>query len=451
MNLTRAVLPLFLLVPVVTYAQAIPNPAETSAPAGHTLPIGTVLPVQIDGHLPMHEGQSIRAQLLYAVYDVDTLILPEHTTLLGTVTSLHPDSSRRLRARLNGDFTPFRTPVVRFTQIVLADGTTLPLTTGTATDGAPLFRLVAPPPHKGGFIHQQYDNGKQVFHDQLAVFTAPNKGDRFLQLIYHQLPYHSQRIESGTSWTVETTDALAVPAQAIPAPPPTAAETKPTAPGSEAPPTWIVNAYLGDKLSSATSKSGQAIHATVAEPIYNPDHTIAVPQGATLTGTITQAKPARAFARAGKLRFDFNQLVLPDGQKKNVQVALTGADSTSAAALAMTSEGEVKPKPQDKFVTPLILMALASRPLDRDGHHQLGKNAVGANGLGFIGNIVAMATGSAKLSAGIGFYGAATVFYDRWLARGKQVTFAQNTRLVLQTTARRSSALKPNTDSLAPR
>src|ERR1700722_14986266 len=115
-----------------------------------TLPPGTPLPVQIAGPLPMKAGEPIRAELLYAVYDHDQLILPAKTIVTGTVVSLTPDHTRRIHARLRGDFTPFHTPVVRFTGIVLADGSTVPITTGTATDGAPIFRLVAPPPHKGG-------------------------------------------------------------------------------------------------------------------------------------------------------------------------------------------------------------------------------------------------------------------------------------------------------------
>jgi len=271
-------------------------------------------------------------------------------------------------------FHPFHTPVVRFTQIILADGTTLPLTTGTATNGAPLLRLVAPPPRQGGFIRKR-GPGVQILKDQAATFTAPDKGDRLLQLFYHQLPYHPERIEKGTAWTVETTEPVTIPSQ--PASPPTAttASSKPTTPLQQETaiaaekggrPTWTIQAYLRDELTSATAKSGQPIEAIVAEPVYNLDHTIAVPQGATIVGAITQAKPARSFARAGTLSFDFKRIVLPSGQTQNVQAALTGADSTSTAQLAMDSEGKVKPKPQDKIVVPLLLVLLATRPLDTD-------------------------------------------------------------------------------------
>ena len=429
-----------LFFPLVTHCQ---TPEAT-------LPVGTPLPVRIDDHLPMRAGVPVRAELIYPVYVDNRLILPAKTILNGTVTDLRSDHSRRVRARINGDFTPFHIPVVRFTQITLVDGTTLPLTTGTATDGAPIFRLVAPPPRKGGFIRQQWDAGMQILHDQIAVFTAPEKGDRLLQLFYHQLPYHPERIEKETAWTVETTEPVVIPAQ-----PATASAGGPVDPATPAPvavaptpdsgpPTWTIQGYLGEALNSATAKTGQQVKATVAEPIYNADHTIAVPQGATLVGAVTQAKPARSFGRAGVLRFDFRQIVLPSGQSQTVQAQLTGADSASADKLAMNSEGQVKPKPQDKIVVPLILAFLASRPLDEDrGASTGGKNFVGANGFGLAGNLISLAGGSAKVAAGIGFYGTAVALYYRWIAPGRQVSFARDTRIVLQTTARRAAALKP--------
>ncbi len=404
----------------------------------------------IEKHLPMRVGQPIHAQLIYPVYTDNTLILPEKTIITGTVTELHSNHSRRINARINGDFTPYYIPVVRFTQMILPDGTPLSLTTSTATDGAPLLRLVAPPPRKGGFIRTQWDYGVQVLHTEIAIFTAPEKGDRLVQLFYHQLPYHPQRIENGTAWTVEIAAPLTIPPQSVQvstSTDPTKSTPPPIKTDESGRPTWTINAYLGDQLTSATAKSGQPIHAVVAEPVYNPDHTIAVPQGATIIGAITQAKPARYFARGGNLGFDFKQIILPDGHTQNVQVALTGADSASTADLAMNSEGKVTPKPQDKIVVPLLLIFLASRPLDHDDDSGsvAGKNFVGANGFGLIGNIIGLAGGAPKVASGIGFYGAATAFYRRWIARGHEVTFAKDTRLVLQTTPRNSAVLKPET------
>lgn len=418
---------------------------------GATVPSGTPLPVQIDEHLSMKIGEQVRAHLLYAVYSGDTLLIPEKTILVGTVVGLRSNRSRRIHAGLNGDFTPFHIPVVRFTQIILSDGTSLPLVTGTATDGAPVYRLVALPPRKGGMIRQQVDMGIQILRDDLAIFTAPEKGDRLVQFLYQQLPYHPERIEKGTAWTLETSEPLVLPPHAF-APPTDAvnassANSKPPAKEvqitSEGPPTWILQSYLTDGLDSATAHVGQPIKAVVAEPIFNTDKTVAVPQGATLVGAVTQARPARSFGRAGVLRFDFRQIILPGDAPQNVQASLIGADS-AGKDLRLNSEGQVKSRPKDKISIPLILGFLASRPLDSEHgvtSHQFGKNAVGSNGFGLVGRIVGIAGGSPTVAAGIGYYGTALAVYDRWIARGPQVTFARDTRIVLQTTARHSSVL----------
>ncbi len=430
------------LAPICGFGQ---NANETASPL--TLPPGTPFPVQIDGNLPMRAGTPVRAHLLYPVYAGSTLMLPAETTVLGTIAALEPDRSRRLHAWLNADFTPFYKPVVRFDRIVLADGTTLPLSSGNATDGAPIFRIVAPPPPTGGFLHQQFTIATTAAKDRLHVLTGPDKGDRLKQLLYSQLPYHPQRIAKGTAWTVESSTTLVVPR--LPTQPGVVAAS-PAA--TDASPTWMVQAYLNNALTSVSTKVGQEIKATVAEPIFNPDGTVAVPQGATLVGAVTKAKPARRLGRAGALSFSFRQLILPGEAPQAVQASLVGADTASAASLAMNSEGEVKPKPQDKLVVPFILLSLAARPLDRDGGDgMLGKNAVASNSLGFIGFVVGTAAQSSYLAAGIGYYGAALAIYDRVLARGKQVTFARDTRIVLQTTARRSAPMKTAEATLPPR
>jgi len=307
--------------------------AAWSQTGGVTLPVGTPFPVQIDGHLPMRAGTPIRAHLLYPVYLNRTLVLPEKAVLLGSVVELRPDRTRRIHARLRVDFTPFHTPVVRFTQVILADGTTLPIDSGEAAKGAPIFRLVAPPPATGGFISRQFQMLRTAAMDRIHVVTGPDKGDRLKQFLYTQLPYHPERIDKNTSWTVEATTPLSIAQRDLPLPPPVA--TTPVPAASDARPTWLVQAYLNDDLDSAKAKAGQVVKATVAEPIYNPDHSVAVPQGATLVGAVTRAKPARSFGRAGALSFNFRQFILPGEEPQSVQASLAGADSASSANLAM--------------------------------------------------------------------------------------------------------------------
>jgi hypothetical protein len=427
---------------------------------GGTLPAETPLALRIDEHLPMRDGQPVRAHLLYPVYANDKLLLPRDTVVAGNVVELRSDHPRRVRAVLGGDFTPFHKPVVHFTSFILPDGTTVPFASDNAADGAPIFRAIPTPPAKGGFIRRQFDGLLSVARTDVAIFTGPEKGDRFVQFIYTQIPYHPQRIDKGTAWTIETSHSVELPA--LPAPPVIAAAAPPskhhfweqpdppTEPGKTDTGSWIVQANLAEPLSSETSKDGQAIKATVAEPIYNPDHTIAIPQGSTLIGSVTRAKPARKFGRTGVLTFNFGQLQVPHEETRTVQTRLTGADS--ARDIALTSEGQPKSKPQDKISLPILLALMASRPLDGDrdrigggGSNTLGKNAVGgAAGLGLVGTVIGLTGVSPNAAAGIGYYGAARAFYYRWIAKGQKIDFAKNTRIVVETTPRRSAPMKPD-------
>jgi hypothetical protein len=430
MMMPRYSLLLFLLAPCSTLSQI----------SVITIPDGTPLPVKIGDRLPMKAGEPVRAELIYPVYVGDQLVLPGRTVLTGTVLSLSPDRTRRIHARLRGDFTPFHIPIVQFDHILLADGTSVPLATGSATNGAPIYRLVAPPPRKGSFAAKQFAVLEQGVKDRLAVITGPDKGDRFTQFVMSQLPYHPERIVKDTAWTVETAGPFALPESSA-ATAPTAQASLATHPNG---PThsWTVQAYLTSPISSATSTAGQTISATVAEPILNSDGSMAVPAGSIMTGSVTQAKSARSFGRAGTLRFSFRELTLPGEDPVAVQAALTGADSATGGDMAMNSEGEVSPKPQDKVVVPLILLALARSPLHRNHHHEFGSDAVASNSIGLIGFIVGTVAQQPYLAAGIGYYGAAISIYERIFHRGKEVAFARDTRIVIQTTARRSAALK---------
>ena len=163
-------------------------------------------------------------------------------------------------------------------------------------------------------------------------------------------------------------------------------------------------------------------------------------------------KASRRFGRTGVLSFSFNQLTLPGAATQNVETRLTEADSPQN--IALNSEGQAKSRPQDKIAVPLFLALIASRPLDSDGgrnHNMLGKEAAGgAAGLGLVGTVVSLAGGSPYAAAGIGYWGAARAFYSRWIGRGQKITFAKDTRIVVETTPRHSAPMPPSQSILAP-
>lgn len=412
-----------------------------------TLAAGTPLFVRGDARVRMRVGQAVRGHLVFDVYAGNTLVLPKDSVVVGEVTSLAPDRAHRLQARLRGDFTPFATPVVLFTRAMLPDGRAVNLPLDAAHDGAPLLNLTPPAAHRGGFLKQGYNTVLTMAKDRIHVVTGPDKRDRLVDFLYTQLPDHPQFIAKGTAWTAEVTKDTEMPGETDAASQLAAAAVQKDAVDAvKAPSGWVIEANLKQALNSKDVKMGDAITAVVATPVFNPDGTVAVPEGARLDGSVTKVRAARRFGRGGDLRFDFRQMQLPDDDRRqNVQTSIVGVSATGDSGLALDSEGGTKPKPKDKLAVPAILFALASRPLDRDhGDNGFGKSAVASNSLGVVGFIVGTAGGWRNVAAGIGYYGTALAVWNRWIKKGSEVSFAKNTRLVLRTSVRRSEPLKPD-------
>jgi hypothetical protein len=95
--------------------------------------------------------------------------------------------------------------------LVLPDGSVQPVVGQNATDGAPVMHLsAAPSATRRSFLAQQLYRAKQQVKHTVALVTAPGRGDRLVQAIYRQLPYHPERIESGTAWTVSLEQPLSL-------------------------------------------------------------------------------------------------------------------------------------------------------------------------------------------------------------------------------------------------
>jgi hypothetical protein len=382
----------------------------------------------------MKTGETLEGRLLYPVFVDNRIAIPAGATLRGTVIKLDSDRSRRIHARLRGDFTPFHIPVVRFDELVLPDGALEPIVSESAQDGVPILRLSPPPGQKKrSLVARQIEQEKQRLKDAAAQVTAPGRGDRLVQFIYTQLPYHPERIEAGTAWTINLAQPLnlrrthPLPVSAEKADPPNPSG------GTE----WRLRAYLQQTISSADKKPGDTFEALVSEPVLNAEHAVVVTQGSVLLGEITQTKAARSFGRQGKLRFRFRQLRLPTGFTQPVEGTLAGVDSNKSANLQIDPEGGISPKPQNRVLLPLVLTLLAGRGLDNDGS-AAAHGAVASNGFGIVGRIVGIAASSRNVAAGIGFYGAALAFYDLCLARGHNVVFTKNTRIEVTTTPGRN-------------
>jgi hypothetical protein len=385
----------------------------------------------------MKVGQPVEASLEHPVYTENKLALPAGVLLRGSVVSLEPNRELRDDARLNADFTPYHRPTVTFTGATLSDGTNVFLSTTSSSDGSAVIHLASAATGKhhspAAVVAAEV---KGLISSMKEALFSPGLGDRMEQLLYHQLPYHPERIQQGTMWTCELREPLVVPAAASAAASPARPAPGQADPsGSREKKNLELHAYLDEELSSLNTKVGQTFQATVAEPVRGGDHSLIVPQGAVLIGTITRAKPAKSFHRDGKLRFNFRQLQMPGGSQQQIIGSVTGVEAKAGAGLKMDSEGGVESQPQGKVIVPLILTALASHALDDDSD-LTASTAVGSNGMGLIGRVVGIAGSSRDLAAGIGFYGTAVSVYRRWLRHGHDITFPKDNRIDIEVSER---------------
>jgi hypothetical protein len=425
------------------------RPAEVAAPIVEPvqpasafqipiLPSGTSLQVEVLHHYPMKAGETIEARLMHPVYADGKLVVPENTPLRGHVIQLEPDAKTRLHARFRGDFTPFHTARVQFDELILPSGA-VRLSAAAADDGAPVLQLHAPgASSKRSFIRRQWTQAKQRLHEQIAYFTAPGKGDRALQLLYHQLPYHPQRIEARTAWSFELTEPVELPAT-----PMVRAEAPARAASTQGKlEMWSVNAILTRGLTSATAKAGDPVEAQVVEPVYDREQQLVVPQGSTLIGKVANAAAAKSFGRNGKLRFTFQQVRFPEGYNRPVEGSLAEAATEKTQDLSLDAEGTITPRNKSNVIAPLLLTMLAGRALDEDGNVTL-QTGVSSNGFGLVGRIVGVAAGDRNLAAGLGYYAAALSVYDNFIHAGRDVVFPRDTRIEIETTPLRAPILKP--------
>jgi hypothetical protein len=388
----------------------------------------------------MKAGEAIEGRLMHPIYSDGKLVISANTPLRGKVIALQPDKKTRWSGRVRGDFTPFDTAEVRFDELMLPSGP-LPIAAATADRGAPVLRLSAPgatPRHS--LIGREWAAAKTHLHDQIAFFTDPGRGERALQLLYHQLPYHPQRIAAHTAWSFELTAPVTLPDP----PPNTVAEADSSQKsGAGKPETWAVHALLTRDLTSATARTGDPVQALVVEPVYDKDKQLVVPQGSTLLGKVSSAKAARSFGRNGKLRFTFQEVRFPEGFNRQVEGSLGGAATEKTQNLSMDAEGTITPRNQASAIAPLLLTMLAGRALDNDGN-LTAQTGVASNGFGLVGRIVGVAAGSRNLAAGIGFYAAGLSVYDNFLHSGRDVVFPKDTRIEIETTPLRAPLLTPS-------
>ena len=420
-----------ILVPAA-FAQQ-PAPAANPSLATDSITVSQCVPlhIRVTHTANLHTGQPVTGVLTAPIFVRDRMVLPTGSTVHGTVIAYVPiEHLVREQALLNGDVTPLHNPVVEFTTVHLAaDNTDVPLDARALISDSQLVRFTSA--KKQSLVRQGITAAKTRIHDTYEAVFGPGRKDRALRLLYSQLPYHPQRIWSGTQFVAELSTPLTLQ---LPAEPPVMDSEDGSLGGK------VVDARLTETLTSATAKKGDTVVALVTAPVFDPDHKLILPEGAELDGVVSYSKPARSFGRNGQLRFAIRgvkQHQATTQRTETVYGTLSGADGSAGENLSVDSEGNVKANPdKNRFLAPLLLAVTAMAGADEDagkagggGGPSPGNMLVASNGFGLVARVVAVTVSSRNVALGFGAYALAKSIYFRFLIRGHEVTFARDTQL----------------------
>src|ERR1700681_1767089 len=219
-------------------------------------------------------GQPIAAKLLEPVYSGEILAIPAGSTIKGHVSAISTaPMHKRARRLLNGDFTPPKTAQVTFDQLVLSDGTTVPIHSDSAVGlGSVANSRYLPKAQRPGM--------RQKLKSAMAPLKEPNKLQRLGEAVVTSLPYHPEYIDQGTVFDTALLEPVTVLTEAQPdmASPQIASD--------------FLHLHLLTPINSSTSTAGSQIEAVVSQPYYQADHQLLYPAGTRITGTVQKASSA---------------------------------------------------------------------------------------------------------------------------------------------------------------
>jgi hypothetical protein len=419
-----------------------------------TVPVGVPLHIVLTKRVPVkHAGVPVEGKMAENVYVFDHLVIPAGSKVMGQVTKVdNAPMKQRALAIANGDFTPLRHAHVEFTTLVETDGKRIPLQTNVLQGAPSMVHMVAGGKErkpKGRVANKVEQLHQQVLNQEEAAIsnvTAPGKVERLKAALSARLPYHRPSLPVGTDFSAELKTPLTFGTETPPA-------QQLEKMGGAIPPGSLVHVRLISPLSSATDHRDSPVRAVVSQPLFSSDHTLILPEGAQLNGTVTEAVPARLFARNGQLRFTFRQLELTPGSPRKVEASLQGIEASRETHLQLDAEGGAHAvTPKTNYVMPAIDVFLAATSLDLDGEHGIHAGAAGhgadyggagirgAASLGFVGAMASLLAHSRPVSAGFAFYGAGWSVYSHFVARGVDVTFPKNTPMEIRFGTHESTA-----------
>ncbi|MDE3166389.1 MAG: hypothetical protein KGN36_11335 [Acidobacteriota bacterium] len=464
--MTRAALS---LLAAVMLASAWAAPEDDGREVPLQVPQGAPLRLYLTRKLSKRAGAPVEAKLLEPVFAFDKEVIPAGTVARGTVGRVQPVSHwQRTRAILGGDLTPLHEAEVTFTSLVLPGGREVAVRTAE-TEG--LNSIYVPPsgkpkkPKKTAPPKPQDQNGgligtaKQTAKDRLTgavnsrtqgvfdVVRGPNKREKLIDFMWSKLPYHPQYLRKGTRFDAPIEDALAFGSETVK--PADLAEL-----GAQPAPGSVAQVRLLTALDSASAKPGDRVEAVLAAPLFTGDHKLVLPEGSRLVGAVVVARKARTFHRAGRLRFNFQNIEMPPAVAAlkpagpaarpavSAQATLSAAEAGGTAPIKVDSEGGVQAQEsKSRFLAPAISLMLANRAADNDaGRNHASGGGTGANvsgrtlggGLGFGMAGSAVAQSSRWVGMAFGYYGLAWSVYSNLVARGGEVQFGRNAMMEIK-------------------
>ncbi len=430
-------------------AHLVAQTGTKDGPTVDTLPIGTLLRVQMDRTAKLEPGAPVTGHLLDAVYLFDREVLPAGALITGHVAGSTPVPARdRVWQLLNGDVTPMRLPQVVFDTVESPGGPTLRMRAPAGERTASLVHMRSTP--KRGKL-ALFSMAKEQAHERLQrahdTYISPGKKDRLEKFVFDQLPYHPQRIWRATQFDAELNQRMELaPLKHSLTPSPCA-----QVPEDQLPATTL-HARLLTGISSKTARAGDSVDAVLARPVFADDSAsgkgqLMLPEGAHLRGTVLRAKPARMFARPGVLRFALKQVsVAPEEtcavEQRARQLAIFGqlsaAESTPGENLTINPEGEAQAgQSPNRLLAPLTLAVLLARTRGDDGSNA-GTGATSGGGFGLVGRVVSLAARNANVTAGFAYYALGKSVIRRFILRGHEVEFPRNTRFDIEVSPRSS-------------
>ncbi len=466
MKSSQTIALLFLASFTCAYPQDVQSNQPISIPL--TVPAGVPLRLYLTKRVSKRMNAPVEAKLAEPVCSFDREVIPSGTDAIGRVSRIESVSKwQRVRAMLGGDFTPLHVAQVDFTFLRLPDGREIQLHTIPSGGLNSLFPLLPPKKRKQG-AHDAggvVDTSKQQIKDQAnaqidRIKSLPDlvrrtdKKEWLSDYMMSKLPYHPQYVRSRTRFNAELSAPLNFGSEVV-------APGSMTLLGSQPAASSVVHARLLTPLDSAISTKGEKVTAVLEQPLFSADHKLILPAGTAVDGSVVVAKKAGWFHHAGRLRFNFQNLELPQEvrllesprtpiplqtpqpqEAKELQVRTQGtlaAAEGDKAPLKVDSEGGVQAtESKIRFVGTAVALLVSRASGDMDpirapsvggqrgaiiGQSQnvAGRTLGGGLGFGLLGTIAAQS--SRTVGAAFGYYGLAWSLFSTVVARGPEVQF----------------------------